>query len=157
MNFNSFQFEKTSTEIKAKVEEKVLKLSQRILERECRVRELRDSHEIDEGALLQLLSQARRSNDANSYTFCTSASASPFLPQAKERTVVERTVGASVVNKLLDETEKMENEKGEIKRLETIMRNLRPYKVTGVHEGKQYNYATDSWKLSMEELDFLGF
>ena len=154
MHIGSMKFEKTSEEILEKVGEKVIKLQQKVISREERIKDLRASNEIDEDALLQLLAQARQDGQRSQFTFCTSMA---IMPGQKERTVKERVVGANIVNELMDQTEKLRTDKATISELEVIGRNLRPYNVYNVYEGSLKHHITDSWPLSYSELEFLGF
>ena len=150
----SAKFEKPTAEIVEKAQSKILQLTQKVMERERRIQSLRDSNEIDESALLQLLAQARRDSSSPTFTFCTSMA---MIPGTKERTVREKVVGASVVNQLLEETEKLQQNRSDIESLNVIVRNLRPLRCSTTHEGKHYPYTSDSWPLSFAELEFLGF
>lgn len=146
----SFTIEKTASEIKEKAGLKILAISKKIEERQGRVARLREEYQIDDGALVQLLTAARRQAGADRFSYTTSNSAVAGGTNQME----EKTIGAGVVNNLLTESDFIESEKADVRKLNLVIRNLRPlprFAQNGMP------YAEDSFALSDEELEFLGF
>ena len=141
-----FAFEKTSDEIKEKSKEKIAQLKAKITERVARISALREDYGIDDKALVELLTAARRSANERVYTYSSSVVSGGAGPE-------ERTIGAGVVNNLLTESDYIESEKSTVARLEMIVRNLRPL---ARHHGTSV-YHEDEHVLNYEELKFLGF
>lgn len=145
----SFSYEKTTAEIKAKATEKIASLQKKIEERQVRISRLREEYSIDDAALVQLLTAARRQAGAERFTYSSNSRADDGTNRMEEK-----TIGAGVVNNLLTESDFVEQEKADVKKLNTIVRNLRPLpRIT--QNGN--NYSEDSFSLSYEELEFLGF
>lgn len=141
-----FGFEKTSKEIITAAQTKVEALQAKIEERMKRVSDLRAEYKIDDKALIQLLQAARQSQRQQiSYSYTTTAAGN------NEET---RVVGAGVVSHLLTESDCISSEKEAVKRLGVIIANLRPLPRMA-ESGTAYK--EDSFGLSYEELDFLGF
>jgi restriction endonuclease Mrr len=139
-----FTFEKTSDEIKKAAVAKIAALAEKNKEREERVAGLRKEYGIDDAALAQILQSARQQEQhARSFTY---ASGNPGTNSGR---MEERTIGAGVVNHLLTENDFIQGDKANIKRLEMIVRNLRPL----VRQG----HTVDAYALSYDELEFLGF
>lgn len=148
-SFN-FTFEKTSEEIKTKCQEKALSLTAKIEDRQARVAALRAEHGIDDKALIQLLTEARKhSQDRTTFSYVSNS------PVQNGPAQQERTIGAGVVNFLLTESDFIESEKESIKRLQMIIRNLRPLVRNAAENGAEY--PEDRHSLTYSELEFLGF
>jgi hypothetical protein len=143
----NFQYEKTSDEIKKAAETKISTLEKKIADRAGRIASLRKEHEIDDGALIQLLTEARRNTQRHSYSYSTSNAATG------KGGIEERTIGAGVVNHLLTENDFLEADRDAVKRLKVIVRNIRPLK----RVDSDGSYELDAYKFSYEELEFLGF
>jgi len=143
----SFKFEKNASEIAEKAKAKTLALKAKIEERQRRIAELREAHGIDDAALVDLLTQARRNDRAVTFQYTSNAPANKKGPE-------ERTIGAGVVNNLLTENDFIEADKASVKRLEILGRNLRPLsRITS----NGTRYEENGFPLSYEELEFLGF
>lgn len=145
-----FAYEKTADEIKEKAKAKIVSLNVKIEERQRRITELRDEHEIDDAALVALLTQARRSDRQSRYSYTSNAKMSGGTNRGPE----EKTIGAGVVNHLLTENDFLESDKASVKRLEMIVRNLRPLRRVSDNGVK---YEESDFSLSVEALEFLGF
>jgi restriction endonuclease Mrr len=144
----NMRFEKTANEIKEKAKIKMDALATKIAGRQIRVSKLREEYGIDDGALVQLLTAARRQDGAERFSYYSNE------PVRSGERIEERTIGAGVVNNLLTESDFIEADKANIKRLRLIVNNIRPRnKVTlnGVM------YEEDVFPLDYEELEFLGF
>lgn len=165
--FGGLLFEKTAKEIVDKANAKVTSLRAKIAERTERVKRLREEYQIDDAALIQLLTQARNEakrpgSEKMSYSYSNrlvgaSGAASGAAPEQ------ERVVGAGVVNNLLTETDFIEAEKEQIKRLLLIAANLRDIPDRTLHAMPAGTIAgVDSrppmtFRLSYDELEYLGF
>jgi hypothetical protein len=144
----NFVFEKTSDEVKEKAGSKIKALTAKNAERQQRIAKLREEHGIDDSALIQLLQAARQQERANSYSYTSNAIV------GGQNKMEEKTIGAGVVNHLLTENDFIETDKATIKKLDTLVRNLRPLpRITS----NGNNYKADSYQLSYDELEFLGF
>lgn len=152
----NFSYQKSVDEVKSACQDKLIKLSAKIKERGERVKALRDLHGIDDSALIQLLTAARRAQNANHYTFTASiAMSTNYGSKGTNQTeMVEKTVGAGVVQNLLTEQDAIEQETDSMRKLNLIIRNLRPYRAWNAPTGEFY--SDDQVKLTVDELSFLG-
>ena len=141
---------KTVDEIREASEKKLTSLKAKIAEREQRIADLRSEYSIDDAALVQLLTAARRADRANrmSYSY-TNKTVSD-----KGESIEERTIGAGVVNHLLTESDFIESERASVKELELIVRNIRPL-VKFSDSGNVYRQT--EFPLHQEQLEYLGF
>ena len=144
-----FAFEKTSDEIKKAASAKIAALVAKNKEREERVAGLRKEYGIDDAAFAQILQSARQQDQARSFTYASNGGS----PGVNSGRMEERTIGAGVVNHLLTENDFIQGDKANIKRLEMIVRNLRPL----VRVAPGQTYTADAYALSYDELEFLGF
>lgn len=151
--FSSFSYYKTIDEIREKINQKLIKMKEKIAERETRVLNLRKEYQIDDAALAQLLIASRQQAKSGTlhYKLSNYESSSSDDPNSE---VEERVIGAGVVNNLLTENDFIESEKIAVKRLEFINRNLRPI-VKFSPEGNAYE--VNSFALTPEECEFLAF
>lgn len=145
----NFSFEKTAEEIKVRANEKITALNAKIEERQRRIATLRSEHSIDDAALVQLLTAARRQAHATSYSY---SSSNASVGGSK---MEERTIGAGVVNNLLTESDFIEADRANVKQLGAIVRNLRPLERSTTTTGAKYQ--DNAFRLTYEELEFLGF
>lgn len=148
--FGSFEFRKSTEEIKKASLTKIEKLKAKITERERRIAALRKEHDIEDSDLIQLLKAARKNAAAQTYTYSKSMSST----QAGQRMTEERIIGAGVVNNLLTESDFIEAELDQIKVLERIIRNLNPLMKFSENGS---TYTVSHFKLTPEELDYLEF
>lgn len=149
-----FKYLKPAEEIVEKAKLKVVKLSEQIAKREVRIADLRREYDIDDAALIQLLLAAReqqkRSSQAPTSFLYSKSVARPEGGKQMEET----SIGAGVVNNLLTENDFIESESSQIKKLELLIRNLKPiprYAANGAR------LPDEEFQLSAEELTFLGF
>lgn len=152
-----FNFEKHTAEIVEKAKVKIEAVKAKIAEREARISALRKEYGIDDAALIELLTTARRRASerdeglGSTYVFTSISCAGRVEgPGIRE----ERTVGAGAVNNLLTESDFIESEKAQMKQLTQIVNNLRP-QTAYTNSGEAY--AVDRWTLSYQELEYLGF
>lgn len=144
-----WSIEKTADEIKQKASAKIDFLKKKIEERQGRVDRLREEYQIDDKAFIQLLQAARKQAGAERFSY-THNSVTP----AGQNQMEEKTIGAGVVNNLLTESDFIESERSDVRRLSTIVRNLRPLpRVTTTGA----TYEENTFGVSHEELEFLGF
>lgn len=145
-----FVYEKTSSAIIEKATAKATSLKAKIEERQAQIAALRKEHGIDDAALVQLLTAARQQqrNAAVNYSYTSNAAAGGGAKME------ERTIGAGVVNHLLTENDFIETDKESVKKLELVVRNLRPL-TRYANNGTAY--TVDEFRLSDEEIRFLGF
>lgn len=142
----NFAYEKTTLEIKFKIEEKLKLLRRKVEEREERVARVRAEYKVTDEQIIDMLARAR-SQAQNiisniSYTITSDDGAETV------------TVGAGVINALLTERDFIESEHAQITKLELIDRNLRDrvyYSDDGVKHERVYHTLTQA------ELDYLGF
>ncbi len=69
--------------------------------------------------------------------------------------VEEKTVGAGAVNFIITEKKYIESETQTVKKLELVARNIAPIIHYATNNGT--DYSDDSFQVSYEELEFLGF
>lgn len=146
--FRGLSFAKSAAEIVEKAKQKITKLNAKIEERQQRVQSLRKEYEIDDAALVQLLTAARNQETAT-YRYTTSNSSIDAGPKMEEK-----VVGAGVVNNLLTENDFIEAEKDAIKTLDLIVRNLKPFP-QWTENGT--SLPDKEFILTQEELIYLGF
>ena len=149
-NMLNFNYVKSSEEIKEKAREKISLLQSKIAERELRLAKTRAEYEIDDAMMLVLLTQARKDAKAREEGFRNSYSVSKTGASQEGRGSDEVvTIGAGVVNMLFTESDFIEAEKGEIKKLTLIVRNLKDLEDSN---GKVRGHT-----LQQHELEYLGF
>ena len=143
-NMFNFSFEKPSVDIIAAAKKKIDSIHSKIKEREHRVARVREEYKIDDKALIELLTQARKAAGAGVMSYSVSNSA-----VGSKMTEDVITVAAGVVNHLLTENDFIEGEKSQAEKLEVIVRNLADI---ADDNGKPRGH-----RLSFDELRFLGF
>ena len=137
--FQGLHYTKTASELKPAMSKKLAKVEKKIKEREKRIVDLRREYAIDDAALIQLLTEARKNTSMGSSVMNYSYSVGPQGYQGSQGVTgaggsrsrkaiepVERVVGAGVVQNLLTEMDNIDEEKDQVKRLKMILRNLRP-------------------------------
>lgn len=144
----SFVFEKPSAEIVEKAKIKADCLRSKIEERQIRIAKLREEYKVTDAILVDLLTQARnaqrRGEAKMSYSVQNTAARTGGIND-------EVVIGAGVVNNLLTESDFIEAEKTQVKRLDLIIRNLRDLP-------RERNSTMERGHvLSYEELEYLGF
>jgi len=149
MHFQGLAYHKTSEEILTKAKAKITQLNAKIEERQKRIADLRKEHGIDDAALVQLLTAARKNQNALNYSYKTSMGNAGIKGMDEER-----TIGAGLVNNLLTENDFVEGEKDQVAKLSLIVRNLRPVARFG---NGGMAYTDDSFPMSNEDLTYLGF
>lgn len=151
-----FNFQRTHIEVVEKCKSRADAIRAKVSERQQRVVDLRREHDISDAALIQLLTEARKTQNEQSakmsYTYGSNAFPDPS-PDKPE--VQERTIGAGIVNFLMTESDLIEAEKDQVRRLDLIARNLKPVKTYATGNGAEIPAPDVS--LTYEELEFLGF
>lgn len=146
-----FTIQKTASDIRDAVTKKSKQLADKIVEREGRITRLREEYKIDDKALIGLLTEARRDAAARITKMSYTVSNSTRGGGSDDEVVI----GAGLVTNLLTEMDQIENEKTSIKRLDLIARNIRP--TVNYNEERGEVYTSDTFMLSYEELEYLGF
>lgn len=161
--FHGLRFEKTAKEIVDKARAKVTALRGKIAERAERIKKLRAEYEIDDAALIELLTQARKAAQRREDRATFSYSNSTVGASGGDKGPQERTIGAGAVNFLLTESDFLEAEKEQVKRLELIAGNLRDLPDRTLHAmppgggGSTDTRPAATFQLTFEELEYLGF
>lgn len=148
--FRGFEFQKTATEIVGAATQKVAVVKAKIEERQKRISDLRREYGIDDAALVQLLTAARKQAQAMQFTYSTSNA-----QVGGGGKMEEKTIGAGVVNNLLTENDFIEAERDQVKTLERIIRNLKPIPQYATGNGLVLPEA--GFSLATDEMDYLGF
>lgn len=149
--FGNLRFTKTAAEIVEKCKSKTIALKAKIEERQKRVADLRREYEIDDAALIELLTAARKQqNSLSNYSYSTSK-----LGIGGKKELEEKVIGAGVVNNLLTESDFIEGERDQVRTLEMIARNLKP--IPRFASGNGTPLPEDEFVLDSEELEYLGF
>jgi hypothetical protein len=153
-----FTYQKTVEEVKDKAKIKAEAVRAKILEREGRIRDLRKAHDISDQDLIQIYSQAARNGVTNSsapmsYTVSTVAKGRSAEGTTSEPD--EWLIGAGVIQNLLSESGLIETEKEDLKKLESINRNLRPTVNFSADTG--VSYVDQFVSLTEDDLEYLGF
>jgi hypothetical protein len=159
--FNGLSFCKSAEEIRAKMVAKAKQIRSKVAERQARVVAMRSEHGIDDVALIQLLTEARR--DAKNgvtgkmaYNYFPGSNTFPNAPPGqKPGAREERVIGAGVVSFLLTEGDLIENEKEAADRLELLARNL--VEIPTYATGNGVRLPDKGFTVSVSELEYLGF
>lgn len=153
----NFEFQKSADEIIEKVKTKVVALRAKIEERQGRVTALRKEYGIDDAALIQLLTEARKAmkNGTAKMSYSLSNVRTFGSDEGGGQITKETVIGAGVVNNLLTENDFIETERDQVRRLELIVRNLKPIKRFANASGTEI--PPDGFSLSYGELEYLGF
>lgn len=151
--FGSLHYTKPVAEIREACRKKAEQIRAKVEERQGRLERLRREYDVSDADIIQLLTMARKQarHDLGpvSYTY-NKLSSSPGGGTRME----EKTIGAGVVNNLLTESDFIEAEREQAKKLDFIIRNLKPiirFSDTGAP------YTQTEFSLSQDELEFLGF
>ena len=154
-----FRFEKPSAAIVEKATQKVKKLQAKIEERQARVAKIRAEYDINDGAFIDILTQARQqSQDKMSFTYRPSSLGNGVSVSVSGSPMVERTIGAGTVNNLLTENDFIEAEKKQVQRLDLLIRNLVDVpdeRIQSLTAGTERPLRGHT--LSYKELEYLGF
>lgn len=141
----NFTYEKSSKDIVAAAQKKVLKINAKIEERQERIKKIRVEFGITDAVWAGILQQVRKQAGAAMYTYSNSIQAASSAG-VTEDTV---TIGAGTVNNLISEYDFIDGEASQVKKLNLVIRNLQD--LPDAHGNVRGH------KLDNEELEFLGF
>lgn len=144
----NFTFEKSSEEIKTAATKKVKDVRNKIEERIVRINRMREEHKITDAVLIDIQNQMRADAQRGLAAMYTSNTKSNV--NGPDEIV---SVGAGVINFLLTEQDFINGEKGQVERLDLVLRNIADV-MRRTANGVEY---VEKFKLSYEELQFLGF
>lgn len=145
-------YRKTAKEIVGAAISKVASLKSKIEERKLRIEAIRKEFDIDDKALIELLTAARKQSQAMSFSYSTSTSMSNATVGNKGR-MEEKQIAAGVVNNLMTEQDTIEGEKDQVKKLELVIRNLQEF--PNYQNGVEL--PTTGFPMTEEDLEYLGF
>jgi hypothetical protein len=145
-----FSYTKTIEELKTAMAEKIEFLKNKILERQARIKKIREEENITDQDLIDLLTQAANQAVSNARVGPMSYSLTSDANDGEE----VRYIAAGTVQNLLAEKSLIESENGSIVQMNRVLRNLRPIKH---HADDGTEYTQESFGLNDEELDYLGF
>lgn len=152
VNYNKF----TSAAVKAAMEKKIVAVTAKIEERKNRLQRLMLDNDLTDAALNDILVQYTRDRERGVEKMSYANSASPRAPRASDQTE-ERMVPAGVVMNLVTEKGLIESEKGEISRMQLILRNLRDLEwATSPTTGEAIERVAIH-SLSDDDMLYLGF
>lgn len=147
----NFGYEKSSEEIKAKAKEKIVSLREKIADREDRIAKVRKEYGLDDKKWAEMLVQVSNSRRA-AQTYSLSNHV-----RHDEGGEEEIMVGAGAINNLLTESQYIESEKEQVKKLEMIVRNLENLVDRQLGFNSSGGFKTAGHKLTHDELEYLGF
>lgn len=165
----SFTIEKSSEEIKAKIKERIENpdpqkgLEAKIKDRQARIVKLREAYKITDAILVDLLTQARnaqkRGETKMSYSSSTYAANARMGQEREGGSTEEVVVEAGVVSSLMTESDLIEAEKSQVRRLRLIAANLKdvPDRDIRCLPAGVTEIPLRGHQLSYSELEFLGF
>lgn len=145
----NFTYRKSSHEIIAKMETKILIVQAKIEDRVQRVAALRAEYGIDDAALVQLLTAARKQAGAMKFSYTSNSSVRGGASEMQER-----TIGAGAVNNLLTESDFIESERDQVTRMKLVVRNLQPIPAFAANGTP---LPDTGFQLSDDEIEYLGF
>lgn len=146
---NNVEYFKTAGEIVEKCRIKIASLSNKIEERKGRIKAIRTEHQIDDAALVELLTAMRKNADQRSFSYSTGP-----MGDNSGRGSEERTIAAGTVNALLTESDFIESEKAQVEKLDLIVRNLKPVRRFS-SDGTELPDA--GFNVGHSDLRYLGF
>ncbi|WP_163996398.1 hypothetical protein [Pyxidicoccus caerfyrddinensis] len=136
---------KTTPELREAMKKKVLEIAARIEDREGRMKRIRDEYEIDSERLAALVIQFQnRDSDFVSYQAQGGASRDTVVP-------------AGVIANIIREREMIDSERGQIRKLELVLRNLPETELYNDPRTGEVRSRQPLHQLSDDELEFLGF
>lgn len=142
--FHSVSYQKTMLEIREKAEQKVTALRAKIDERHARIERIRKEAGIDDALELEI---------GRTYAMALTSNHLRSAPTAM-RTGSDRVIGVGTIEALSAERTAIHSEEEAIKRLEMMLRNLRPL----AHVSQQGTITMIDWvNVTPKELEFLGF
>lgn len=136
---------KTSPELRAAMQKKVKEIAARIEDREGRMKRIRDEYQIDAERLAALVIQYQsRDSDFVSYQAQAGAQSGNIVP-------------AGVIANLIREREMIDSERGQIRKLELVLRNLPDTELYNDPKTGEVRSRQPLHQLTDDELEYLGF
>jgi ribonuclease HII len=136
---------KTTPEIRAAMQKKVKEIASNIEEREARMRRIREEYQIDAERLATLVIQFQN-NDSGFVSY-----------QAQGDSKRDLVVPAGVIANIIREREMIDSERGQIRKMELILRNIPDMELYNDLKTGEVKSRQPLHKLTDEELEFLGF
>ena len=138
---------KTTAEVREAMLRKVRLLTTLIAEREERVKTICRDNQIEQAYLVDLILQYQKSDRK------------PFVSYAPQQQGIpsEVVVPAGVVASIVREKEMYESERGQLKRIELILRNIRDEELYHDHKTGEVKTRLCLHSLSDDDLEYLGF
>ena len=149
--FGGLSFTKSAEDIRIAAARKSVFLESKITERKNRVSQLRKEYNISDADLIQLLTEARRDLEARTSRMSYSISNAGVAGAAGDDS---RIIGAGVVSNILTESDQIEAEKDQVKRLGLIIRNLKP--IPRFAEGTGAPLPEEEFHVNFADLEYLG-
>ncbi|MDC0716176.1 hypothetical protein [Nannocystis bainbridge] len=144
--FDSVRYNiKTTPEIRAAMQKKVKEIASNIEEREARMRRIREEYQIDAERLATLVIQFQN-NDSGFVSY-----------QAQGDSKHDVVVPAGVIANIIREREMIDSERGQIRKMELILRNIPDMELYNDLTTGEVKSRQPLHKLSDEELEFLGY
>lgn len=144
--FDSVRYNiKTTPEIRAAMQRKVKEIASNIEEREARMRRIREEYQIDAERLAALVIQFQN-NDSGFVSY-----------QAQGDSKHAVVVPAGVIANIIREREMIDSERGQIRKMELILRNIPDMELYNDLKTGEVKSRQPLHKLTDEELEFLGF
>ncbi|WP_224246250.1 hypothetical protein [Hyalangium gracile] len=143
--FDSVRYNtKTTPELREAMQKKVKEIVARIADREGRMKRIRDEYQIDAERLAALVIQYQNQD-------------SDFVSYQSQGDSTRGVVPAGVIANIISEREMIDSERGQIRKMELVLRNLPETELyndprTGAVKSRQPLH-----KLTDDELEFLGF
>ncbi len=136
---------KTTPELRESMQKKVKELGARIEDREGRMKRIREEYQIDSERLASLVMQYQnRNSDFVSY-------------QAQGNSPREAVVPAGVIANLIREREMIDSERGQIRKLELVLRNLPDTELYNDPKTGEVKSRQPLHQLTDDEQEYLGF
>jgi transposase-like protein len=136
---------KTTPELREAMKKMVLEIAARIEDREGRMKRIRDEYQIDSERLAALVIQYQnRDSDFVSYQAQGGASRDAVVP-------------AGVIANIIREREMIDSERGQIRKLELVLRNLPETELYNDPRTGEVRSRQPLHQLTDDELEFLGF
>ncbi|TQF09790.1 hypothetical protein FJV41_42850 [Myxococcus llanfairpwllgwyngyllgogerychwyrndrobwllllantysiliogogogochensis] len=136
---------KTTPDLRGAMRKKVEELETRIAEREGRLQRIRDEYQIDPERLATLVIQYQNKESA-------------FVSyQAQGGSPRDTVVPAGVIANIIREREMIDSERGQIRKLELVLRNLPESELYNDPRTGEVKSRQPLHQLTDDELEYLGF
>ncbi|MFP2929907.1 hypothetical protein ACLESO_32875 [Pyxidicoccus sp. 3LG] len=136
---------KTTPEVRQAMQNKLKELATRIEDREGRMKRIRDEYQIDSERLAALVIQYQ--NRDSEFVSYESQGGSPR----------DAVVPAGVIANIIREREMIDSERGQIRKLELVLRNLPETELYNDPRTGEVKSRQPLHKLTDDELEYLGF